>query len=49
MMAITLEENRKFDEALDICGKALQWDLDDGTKTGYQGRTDRIRRKQSKA
>jgi hypothetical protein len=48
MMAITLDENQDFDEAIDVCQKALQWDLDDGTKTGFKGRMARIRKKMNR-
>jgi len=45
-LAIALEEDRKFDAAIDLCRKALAWGLDDGTKTGYEGRIRRIKKKQ---
>ena len=47
MMAITLDENQAYDEAVEVCQKALHWGLDDGTKTGFKGRMARIRRKAS--
>lgn len=48
-LAIAMEEDRRFDEALDLCRKALDWGLDDGTKTGYAGRMNRIKKKQAAA
>lgn len=45
-MAIAMEEDMKFEEALALCQRALDYNLVDGTKTGYEGRIKRIRRKQ---
>lgn len=47
--AIALEEDRLFDEAVDVCKAAQRWGLEDGTKTGFAGRIERIRKKQSAA
>jgi hypothetical protein len=46
-MAIAMEEDGNYQEALAVCDTALKWDLDDGTKSGYAGRIDRIRKKQA--
>jgi hypothetical protein len=46
-LAITMEEDGKYEEALEICELALKWNLDDGTKTGFQGRIGRIQKKQA--
>lgn len=44
-LAIMLEETKDFDKALSLCKKATLLGLDDGTKTGYQGRINRIKKK----
>lgn len=41
-LAIVLQEDRKFEEALVLCRKAIDQDMDDGTKTGYPGRIERL-------
>ena len=46
-LAIAMEEDKRFNEAISICKNALAWELDDGTKTGYKGRIERIIKKQS--
>jgi hypothetical protein len=46
-LAIAMEEDHRFDEALDICRTAQQWNIEDGTKTGYAGRMRRIQKKQT--
>ena len=46
-LAIAMEEDERFDEALNICRLALDWDLDDGTKTGYAGRMRRLEKKKA--
>jgi hypothetical protein len=46
-LCIAMEEDQRYDEALDICRLALDWHLDDGTKTGYEGRMLRIKKKQA--
>lgn len=46
-LAITMEEDQRYDEALNICRLAIKWDLDDGTKTGYPGRENRLERKKA--
>jgi hypothetical protein len=45
MIAITMTEDGRYDEAIDICKKALSLGLEDGTKTGFQGRIVRIKRR----
>jgi hypothetical protein len=47
-VAITLEEDSRFDEALSICQQAMKWKLGDGTKTGFEGRKTRLERKRKK-
>jgi hypothetical protein len=48
-LAISMEEDLQFEEAVTLCRKALAWDLVDGTKTGFEGRIRRIQRKQEAA
>lgn len=48
-LTIAMEEDQRYREALDICRLALNWGIDDGTKTGYEGRTIRLRKKQAAA
>ena len=47
-LVIALEEDGCLEEALSICRKALEWRLEDGTKTGFAGRIIRIERRQKK-
>lgn len=46
--ATALSERGRHEEAIAVCQKALAYGLKDGTKTGYQGRLERIQAKQSK-
>jgi hypothetical protein len=46
-LAIAMEEDGKFDEAVSLCRKAMDWKLDDGTKTGFPGRLQRIQKKRN--
>jgi hypothetical protein len=46
-LAIAMEEDQRYQDALEICRVAVEWDLDDGTKTGYAGRINRIKKKQA--
>lgn len=43
-IAIALDEDRRYDEAVAICAKALSLGLKDGTKTGFEGRVARLTR-----
>jgi hypothetical protein len=45
MIAIAMAEDERYNEAIDICKTALSLGLDDGTKTGFEGRITRIKRK----
>lgn len=47
-LAIALEEIGAFDEALDVCKAGIENELEDGTKTGFSGRMQRIDRKREK-
>jgi len=48
-LATVLVEDGNFDEAICVCDEALKYGLDDGTKFGFQGRIDRIQKKQRQA
>lgn len=45
--AALLTEQGKYDEAIKVCEKAIALGLKDGTKTGYQGRLERIKAKKA--
>lgn len=47
--AALLTEAGQYEEAIKVCEHALQYDLKDGTKTGYQGRIERIKKLQAKS
>jgi hypothetical protein len=44
-MAIALSEDGRYREAIDVCRKGLSLGLEDGTKTGFQGRIARLKRR----
>ena len=46
-IAIAMEEDRRYDEAIGICRQAIEWNIDDGTKSGYSGRIERLQKKQA--
>jgi hypothetical protein len=46
-LAIVLQEDRNFNDAFGLCRKAIQLGLDDGTKTGYPGRIERLKKAQN--
>ena len=46
MLAIMYEEEEVFDQAIDICKTALAHGIEDGTKTGFEGRIERLMKKQ---
>lgn len=46
--AAVLTESGQYDEAIAVCNKALDYDLKDGTKSGYQGRIERIEKLKAK-
>jgi hypothetical protein len=48
-LATVLTEDGAFDEAVQICEQAKALGLDDGTKSGYDGRIARIRKRQTQA
>ncbi|HLV48286.1 MAG TPA: hypothetical protein VKY35_04415 [Aliidiomarina sp.] len=43
-----LLEDERFDEAVEVCRKAIKFGLDDKTQTGFEGRIERIQAKQKK-
>ncbi|MCP4749926.1 MAG: hypothetical protein GY866_03445 [Proteobacteria bacterium] len=43
--ATVLSEKEKHDQAVDVCRKAISFQLDDKSKAGYQGHLKRIERK----
>lgn len=47
--ATVLTEDREYDRAIEVCELALQFGLEDGTKSGFEGRIRRIRREQGSA
>jgi len=44
-LAIIYEQQGKYGEAIDICKLALNYGLHDGTKGGFKGRIDRLKKK----
>lgn len=46
--ATLLTEQNNFDRAIEVCEVAISHGLQDGTKSGFQGRIERIRRKAAK-
>lgn len=46
--ATLLAEDKQYDEAIAVCEKALEFGLDDKTKTGFAGRIERIRKQKAK-
>lgn len=46
--ATVLTENGEFDIAISICNKAIKYGLHDNTKSGYEGRIERIKKKAAK-
>jgi hypothetical protein len=44
-----LAEDGRFDEAIAVCEQAIKFGLHGNTKTGFEGRIERIKRKQMKA
>lgn len=46
--ALLLTEEGKYKEAIEVCKKAVDFGLRDGTKSGYKGRIERIKKKWEK-
>lgn len=49
MLAIAMEEDGRHSEAIALCKSALSLGLENGTKTGFEGRVKRLERKKSAA
>lgn len=47
--ATLLTEDGAFDEAIDVCKLAISYGLKDGTKSGFEGRIERIKKKMKNA
>lgn len=47
-LAIIYEQNKEYKKAIEICELALKYDLEDDTKGGFEGRIERIKKKESK-
>ncbi len=45
-LATVLTEDQEFDKALEVCSKALAFDVLDGTIDGFEGRIRKIKKKQ---
>ncbi len=43
-LAIVMQEDKEYAKAIALCQKALKLGLDDGTKTGYPGRIERLKK-----
>lgn len=46
--ATILAEAGEYDKAISVCEIAIKYKLDDGTKSGYKGRIDRLLKQKSK-
>lgn len=46
--ATLLTEQSKFDRAIEVCKTAIRFGLHDGTKSGFEGRIERIKKKRAK-
>ena len=44
-----LTEDREYDKAISICKKAIEYGLHDNTKSGFEGRIERIKKKAEKS
>jgi hypothetical protein len=47
MTAIAMDEDSRYEEAIAVCRAASALDLQDGTKTGFEGRISRLEKKLS--
>ena len=47
MIAIAMEEDEHYNAAIDVCRRAVALGLDDGTKTGFEGRIARLTKKKN--
>ena len=44
-IATVYTEDEEYEKAIKVCEKAIKFGIEDGTKTGFQGRIERIRKK----
>lgn len=44
-LAIIYEQQKRYEEAIEICEKAISYELDDGTMGGFEGRIERLQKK----
>jgi tetratricopeptide (TPR) repeat protein len=44
-LATVYTEDNEYEKAIEVCEKAIAFGLNDGTKGGYQGRIERIKKK----
>jgi len=44
-LAILFEEDHEYENAIEVCQNAMAHGLSDGTKTGYEGRLERLAKK----
>ena len=44
-LAIIYEKQERYEDALDVCDQALEIGTTDGTKSGFEGRKERLRKK----
>jgi hypothetical protein len=49
MLAIMLEDARAYDQAVDICRQAQAHGIEDGTRTGFEGRIKRLMKKKEQS
>ena len=47
-LAMIYEQEQRYDDAIEICNKAIEYDLTDSTKGGFEGRLARIEKKKNK-
>lgn len=47
-LAIIYENQGEYDKAIDICEKAIMFNLEDGTKMGFKGRIEKLTKKKVK-
>ena len=47
-LVIAYEKKERYQDAIDVCNKALEYNLSDGTKGGYEGRKSKLEKKLNK-
>jgi hypothetical protein len=48
LLAIVLDEEEKYEDAIKVCEMAVRLGLEDGTKSGFKGRIERLKKKAGK-